>query len=79
MAAAESAMLDRGYSIRSRSVTADKGRLEALAPHADSDEAVSIVAAVSGEGSRCSVTVGTWGDETLSRAILDAVLVRLGL
>lgn len=79
MAAAESAMLSRGYAIRSRSITADRGTIEALAPHADADESITIIASVAGEGSRCRVTVGKWGDEAVSRAILDGILVRLGL
>lgn len=79
LAAAELALTGRGYSIATREVTSDRGRIDARPPHASSDDDVTIIAEASGDGTHATIEVGQWGDEALSRAILDAMLVRLGL
>lgn len=79
IAAAESALRDRGYTIGARRATEDSGFVEAKLPRAGWLEKTKIQAGVSGGGTRVSVKVEPWGDEAQSRAILDDVLKRLGM
>jgi hypothetical protein len=79
LAAAESALISRGYSIRERAGTADEGRVVAEGPTQRGVSAVRVSAYVTGVGTRVAVFVGPLGDEDASRAILDAVLARMGV
>lgn len=79
IAAAESALRDRGYTIGTRRATEDTGFVEAKAPRAGWLEKTTVAAKISGGGTRVTVNVEPWGDQSLSRAILDDVLKRLGM
>lgn len=80
-AAAESVLLARGYTITTTRHDAEKGRVVGRSPADDewfgSDETV-IRAYVTGAGTGITVNVEPWGDEMASRALLDALLARLG-
>lgn len=84
IAAGESALLNRGYSIVTRDATIDKGRVVGrpsdggLAGYVGMDRVI-ISSKQSARGTRVWVTAEPLGDETLSRAVLDAILVRLGM
>lgn len=79
IAAAESALRDRGYAIGQRRSTEDTGFVNATPPNAGWMEKTTVAARVSGPGTRITVEVHPWGDQALSRAILDDILKRLGL
>lgn len=79
MAAAESALRDRGYTIGSKRATEDSGFVMAKQPRAGWMEKTTITAKISGGGTRVTVDVEPWGDQAQSRAILDDVLKRLGM
>ncbi len=85
LAAAESALVQRGYSVVSRRGTEDSGRIEALPPGVGRAgkpgvwEKVWIAARVTSRGTQVKVTAEPWGDEAISRAILDDLLYRLGI
>lgn len=79
-AAARAALLDRGYTVRSASATADSARVEGDAPEFGPLDLVVVTAeARAGSGMRVTVRVEPLGDETRSRDILDALLARLAL
>lgn len=85
--AAEQALNGRGYTISSRRMTEDSGRVVAVAPGSrlghDSriglSERVVISATLTAMGTRVRVTAQPLGNEAISRAILDDILLRLGL
>lgn len=77
-AAAEATLLDRGYVIEGSGVTRDAARLRARARVNGREESVVIAARLVPSGVRVSIESGVFGDEAVSRAILDDVLVRLG-
>lgn len=79
VAAAESALRDRGYTIGARRASEDSGFVEAKLPRPGLFERTKVEARVTGGGTRLTVKVEPWGDEPASRAILDDVLKRLGL
>ena len=85
MAAAESALVQRGYSVVSRRGTEDSGRVEAVPPGArhsvwpGASERVLVSARVTPRGTQVKVTVEPLGDEAIARAILDDMLYRLGI
>lgn len=79
IAAAESAMRDRGYTIGARRASEDSGFVEAKLPRPGLFERTQVSSKVTAGGTRVSVKVEPWGDEAASRAILDDVLKRLGL
>lgn len=78
-AAAHSAFRGRGYVITRSEVTADAARIEARA-HGDGPLDKTVVQArPAADGAvRITVTSEPLGDERASRAILDAMLARLG-
>lgn len=77
-AAADAALRDRGYAVTESRTGADfaevKGKLQGDGWY----EGVVLKAAISSSGTRVKIHVGPAGNEAASRAILDAVLVRLG-
>jgi len=79
VSAADATLRRRGYSIKSGATTEDRGEV-CGEPAASSDAAsVRVNAFVVPGATRIGVKVGWLGDETLSRAIVDEVLQRLGL
>lgn len=79
IAAAESALRDRGYTIGERRTTEDTGFVTAKAPNPGWLEKTTVRARVAGSTTRVTIDVEPWGDQALSRAILDDILKRLGL
>ncbi|MFG0286013.1 MAG: hypothetical protein ACF8R7_16470 [Phycisphaerales bacterium JB039] len=79
LAAAAGALIDRGYTLESREVTDDSGRIVALRPDAGTLERVVVRSRLTPRAVGISITLEPWGDEVLSRAILDDVLARLAL
>jgi hypothetical protein len=85
--AAEFALADRGYTVSSRWMTEDAGRVIAHAqgsaigfgPRDAMLEKVVVSAALTASGTRVKVTAEPMGNEAFSRAILDDMLRRLGL
>ncbi len=77
-AAGESAMRARGYVITRSETTSDRSRIEAKANGDGLFDKVVFEAGVAGAGTRISLTIEPFGDEATSRALLDAVLARLG-
>lgn len=79
LGAADAALRRRGYSVPSGAATEDRGEVRGE-PSAQSDaSSVRVNAWIVPGATRVGVKVGWVGDETLSRAILDEVLQRLGL
>lgn len=77
-AAAQSALRGRGYIITRSEINSDSARIEARA-HGDGTLEKTVIEASPRAGSmRIRVTSEPLGDETASRAILDAMLARLG-
>ncbi len=80
-AAAESVLLARGYTITTTRHDAEKGRVVGRSP-ADTGwtgaDQTAIRAYVTGAGTGVTIEVEPWGDEMASRALLDALLARLG-
>ena len=79
LAAAAGALVGRGYTIESREVTDDSGRIVARRPDAGRLEKVVVRSRLTPRAVGISITLEPWGDEVLSRAILDDVLTRLAL
>lgn len=79
MASAEAALIRMGYSITERHDTDDKALLEARASGSGRFEKVVIEAELEGRRTRVEVTTRPSGDEDRARAILDEMLVLLGL
>jgi hypothetical protein len=79
VAAADAALRDRGYAVASSHATEDTGRVEAEPRGAGPLKSVVVTARVIPDGTRVEVMLKPWGDEAKSRAILDGILVRLGL
>lgn len=85
MAAGDAVLRDRGYSVTGSTHTASSGRLSAAPPNAGFLERVVIEArgepASAGGGASgvaIRVTVEPFGDQAVSRSILDEILRRLG-
>lgn len=76
--AADAVLRDRGYAVSESRTGADfaevKGKLQGDGWY----EGVILKATVSSSGTRVRIHIDPVGDEAASRAILDAVLVRLG-
>jgi hypothetical protein len=81
-AAAESALLAGGYVLSERTVVSDRARLVGAAPvRAGLGPNPRPVVAIRpiASGTEATVTLEPFGDEEVSRRILDDMLVRLGL
>lgn len=77
-AAAQNALRGRGYVITVSEISSDSARIEARS-HGDGALDKTVVVARPAAGAlRISVTAEPLGDEAASRAILDAMLARLG-
>ena len=79
VAAADSALRDRGYAVTESRSGEDAGTVEARPANPRFLESVAVHARVVNEGTRVLVRFQPSGDESRSRAILDGILVRLGL
>ena len=77
-AAAESALRSRGYVITKSDTTSDRSRIEAKSNGDGWLDKVVFEAGVAGAGTRASFTAEPFGDEVTSRALMDAMLARLG-
>jgi hypothetical protein len=78
VSAASTALEARGYSVAESSATAESGRVWAVPPDAGYFDGALVTADLSKRGTRVKVRMEPLGDEAKSRAVLDAVLVRLG-
>jgi predicted small secreted protein len=77
-AAAQSALRSRGYIITKADTTSDHSRIEAKS-HGDGWlDKVVFEASLAGAQPRVSFTSEPFGDEAASRALMDAMLARLG-
>lgn len=77
-AAGESALRSRGYIVTRSDTTSDRSRIEAKA-HGDGFlDKVVFEAGIAGAATRVSFTAEPFGDEAVSRALMDALLARLG-
>lgn len=79
IAAAEETVRARGYSVESSAATEDAGRLVVRPPRTSDFPKMTIEASAVGHGTRVTFTVSPFGDEEMSRSVLDGVLQRLGL
>lgn len=79
VAAADAALRDRGYAVTSSHASEDAGRVEGEPRGAGVLESVVVSARLVADSTRVEVVIKPWGDEPKSRAILDAILIRLGL
>jgi hypothetical protein len=79
VAAADGALRDRGYGVMSSHATEDSGRVVGEARGGGPLQSVVVLSRVVPDGTRVEVLLKPWGDEERSRAILDDILVRLGL
>ena len=85
--AAEQALGERGYTIASRRMTEDSGQVVAVSAGSSLghdlrdglSERVIISAKLTAMGTRVKVSARPLGNEAISRAILDDILLRLGL
>jgi hypothetical protein len=78
IAAAEQSLTARGYTIVDREATADAARVLARPPAGHDLKNVVIRSELSRSGTMVWVRQQPFGDEAISRAILDSVLRRLG-
>lgn len=78
-AAAQAALIGRGYSIFNIDETAERARVTARAPGAGEFESTLVTARIVPAGTEVAIDFNPLGDEAASRALLDAILRRLGL
>lgn len=78
VAAAESSLKQRGYSVASRRATAEEGAVEGKASAGGVGDDVDVGVRAVNAATRVRVRVGLVGDEARSRGILDDVMRRLG-
>ncbi len=79
IAAANATLRSRGYTIESTESTADEGKIIARQPEFKSFEKLVVAAALVPGAVEISITQQPFGDEERSRALMDAILQRLGL
>jgi len=78
VAAARQALAHRGYAV-TPGTTEDSGRVLATAPSAGMLESVEVSARIVPDGTRVEIIIDPLGNQVESRAILDAILARLGM
>lgn len=78
IAAAGAVVRGRGYSVSREESTEEAGTLEARPPRTTDWPKVTIEATRAAEGTRVDISVSLFGDEELSRSILDGILKKLG-
>ncbi len=79
MAALDEVLRDRGYFIKESSVTEDVAKLVAHAPRNDGYPRVTVQANTTAAATVVRFTNEPFGDEELCRAMLDGLLVKLGM
>ena len=79
IAAADEAMRARGYSVQATSATEESGVIEARPPRTTDWPKVELRATAVADTAVVEISVSPWGDQELSRSLLDGVLRRLGL
>lgn len=79
IAATEQVARARGYSIVSSASTDELSTIVIRPPQTSSIPTVRITARRVMQGTQVQVENNPWGDEDLSRSLLDAILQRLGL
>jgi hypothetical protein len=77
-AAAESALRSRGYIVTRSDTTSDRSRIEAKAHGDGAFDKVVFEAGDGATGTKASFTAEPFGNESASRALMDAMLSRLG-
>ena len=77
-AAAEMALRHRGYSITSKASTEDYARIEGEPPKSGWGEKLVIRARQTPSNTKVEIVAEPLGDQTLSRSVLDEMLVALG-
>ncbi|CAG0998221.1 hypothetical protein PHYC_02700 [Phycisphaerales bacterium] len=79
LAAAEQTVRARGYSVHKSASTEESGILIARPPRTGDYPSLTIEAAAVAHGTRVELTVAPFGDQEMSRSVLDGTLQRLGL
>jgi hypothetical protein len=79
IAAADQTLRARGYSVRRSSSTEETGEIVANAPRYETYPRVVLTTSRHVDSTLVEVTVEPFGDQELSRSVLDGVLQRLGL
>lgn len=79
IAAAESTFAARGYTVTDKRATEEAGHIRGIPPRTRDFPKVSIDAARVAAGTRVEIYASPFGDEELSRSLLDGILQRLGL
>lgn len=79
IAAAEGVLRDRGYTVGSVEATEGEGRLIAWPPRYNNYPRMVVHAKRVDQATRVGLTYEPFGDEALSRGVLDRMLQRLGL
>ncbi len=79
IAAADQTFRARGYAVQRSTATEDAGEIVANAPRHSSLPRVVVSASRGVETTGVEVMVEPFGDQELSRSVLDGVLQRLGL
>jgi hypothetical protein len=79
IAAADQTFRARGYAVQRTASTEDTGEIVANAPRHSSLPRVVVSASRGVDGTGVEVVVEPFGDQELSRSVLDGVLQRLGL
>ncbi len=77
-AAGEAAFRARGYSIREKNVTRTEASVFANSPQDGWLDCTVLRAYVTPQGTGMTIRVEPWGDEAVSRTLMDDVLARLG-
>lgn len=79
IAAADDTMRARGYSVQATGATEEAGTVEARPPRTTDWPKVDVRASVVADTTLVEISVSPWGDQELSRSLLDGILRRLGL
>ncbi len=79
MAAGESALAHRGYTIARREATADRAVLVALPPDPRLGQRVTNRGRVLREGATLEIRFDPWGNDTASREIAESMLTLMSL
>lgn len=79
IAAADATLRARGYSVEKSSSSEEAGLVRALPPRSSDYPVVEVKATRTTTGTHVTIGVTPFGDEDLSRSVLDGMLSRLGL
>ncbi len=79
VAAMEQTFRSRGYSIAKSTATGEQGLILARPPRTTTFPEVEVIITSVIGGTRVAISNKPWGDEGLSRSLMDSMLQRLGL